>query len=148
MSAHETKRWHRHHKQGPKADRRMEKCVDEHMARAAANQDNSTFTCRIIVPGSRHEPITSRRWIVWPNLLSRQPKHVTERLESPTSHREIIVPCGTQQPATSLSSRIPHLRLRLILSMYHRRIFLSTHHQHLHSCNLEVLAAQPDHRAS
>jgi hypothetical protein len=38
-----------------------------------------------------------------------QPKHVTERLESPTPHREIFLPCGTPRPQPAVFS---HLKYR------------------------------------
>jgi hypothetical protein len=78
----------------PNLGRRMEKCVDEHMAAAAANQNNSTFTCRIVVPGCEDSQSQAAA-LVFCQSTQCQPKHVTERLESPTPHREIILPCGT-----------------------------------------------------
>jgi hypothetical protein len=48
----------------------MEKCVDEHMAAAAANQNKSSFTCRIAVAGCDDGQSQAAALVCFANLRS------------------------------------------------------------------------------
>jgi hypothetical protein len=70
---------------------------------------DSTFTCRISLCPDYEDSQSDAATLVFCQSTQCQPKHVTERLESPTPHREIFLPCGTPRPQPAVFS---HLKYR------------------------------------
>jgi hypothetical protein len=83
-------RWHRHHKHGPMWAQEWRSVW------TSTWQQSRTISREGRIPVSGGEDSQSQAAAqVFCQSTQCQPKHVTERLESPTPHREIIVPCGT-----------------------------------------------------
>lgn len=131
-------RWYWHHKHSPIRAEEWRSAWTSTWQRQQQTRTNRPSRAEFLVPGCEVSQSQAAA-LVFCQSTQCQPKHVTERLESPTPHREIIVPCGTH--CCLFSSQTPVARQGPVISM---TIIPSTCHQTPTCCIPEVLIAQPD----